>query len=313
MSMNVDQVVETEAWKTSFLAALAANPLIGYRDSEPPAAEPVAIAALTACGYGIASAAQACCSMLQRAQAENGSVSVHLGQEGPFWTTALACVAWQETFDRWGDNEDKSYTRSIDRALKSLLRSGGEAVKRTQFTGHNSELVGWPWVEGTHSWLEPTAFALMALRRCGYQNHPRARDAASLLLDRQLPDGGANYGNTEVLGQTLRPHIHPTAISALALQRLRPQPAIITKSLAYLCSELGFPMAAASLGWTLHALAAYPSSLVKSSEETAGAIRNAITRLQSSPASTYRGCMIAMAMLGTKSPLLALPEWEWTA
>jgi len=47
--------------------------------------------------------------------------------------------------------------------------------------------------------------------------HPRADEAVQLMLDRILPGGGCNYGNTIVLDQLLRPHIQPTGIVLLAL------------------------------------------------------------------------------------------------
>ena len=81
----------------------------------------------------------------------------------------------------------------------------------------NVTLVGWPWVRGTHSWLEPTAMAILALRTVGQAAHPRVAEAERLLLDRQLPGGGCNYGNTLVFGQKLLPHTQPTGLALLAL------------------------------------------------------------------------------------------------
>ena len=38
--------------------------------------------------------------------------------------------------------------------------------------GHDSTLIGWPWVEGTHSWIEPTAWAVLALKSVGTESAP---------------------------------------------------------------------------------------------------------------------------------------------
>ena len=83
--------------------------------------------------------------------------------------------------------------------------------------GHDTTLQGWPWVVGTHSWVEPTAINVLALRSAGQAGHPRCREAVKLLLDRQLPEGGWNYGNTTVLGHVLRPQVQPTGLALAAL------------------------------------------------------------------------------------------------
>ncbi len=70
---------------------------------------------------------------------------------------------------------------------------------------------------GTHSWVEPTAINVLALRSAGQAGHPRCREAVKLLLDRQLPEGGWNYGNTTVLGHVLRPQVQPTGLALAAL------------------------------------------------------------------------------------------------
>ena len=37
-------------------------------------------------------------------------------------------------------------------------------------------LTGWPWGEGNFSWVEPTSWACLALRRVGQREHPRVTD-----------------------------------------------------------------------------------------------------------------------------------------
>ena len=95
-------------------------------------------------------------------------------------------------------------------------------------------LVGWPWAEGTHSWVEPTALAVLALKSVGLGDHERTREAVRLLHDRLFSDGGCNYGNTVVLGQTLRPHLQPTALALLALWQEADRGGRVTRSIDYL-------------------------------------------------------------------------------
>jgi hypothetical protein len=64
---------------------------------------------------------------------------------------------------------------------------------------------GWPWFEGTISWVAPTAIALLALRAFGIQS-VRVNGAEEMLLDRACPAGGWNAGNSVVMGVPLDPH-----------------------------------------------------------------------------------------------------------
>lgn len=79
-------------------------------------------------------------------------------------------------------------------------------------------LRGWPWAEGNFSWVEPTAWACLALRRFGQGDHERVKDGQKLLLDRTFDEGGINYGNRHILGKKLEPEPSPTALALLALQ-----------------------------------------------------------------------------------------------
>ena len=100
----------------------------------------------------------------------------------------------------------------------------------------DSALVGWPWTEGTFSWVEPTAYAVLALRAVS----PRSAAAAAridegerLILDRVCSDGGWNYGNRRVLGEDLWSYPDTTALALLALGRGR-DGTVVTKGLAAL-------------------------------------------------------------------------------
>jgi hypothetical protein len=69
----------------------------------------------------------------------------------------------------------------------------------------NDSYRGWGWTPQTSSWVEPTAFALMALRGASPQDLPgnaaeRRASAIALLYDRMCPGGGWNCGNPRVYG-----------------------------------------------------------------------------------------------------------------
>ena len=105
--------------------------------------------------------------------------------------------------------------------MRWLLDQGGVAIPNLaapeRTVGHDTAIVGWPWVADTHSWLEPTAVAILALRREGKVDHPRVREGLRLIRDRAIPTGGWNYGNNIAFGRDLRPQPAPTGIALLAL------------------------------------------------------------------------------------------------
>lgn len=87
----------------------------------------------------------------------------------------------------------------------------------------NPLLTGWPWTIGTFSWVEPTAYSLIALKKVkpylkDKQAIERIRQGEMLIYDRMCKGGGWNYGNSEVLGENLWPYPDTTALALIALQ-----------------------------------------------------------------------------------------------
>ena len=116
-------------------------------------------------------------------------------------------------------------------------------------------LVGWPWVRDTHSFVEPTALAILGLRCAGQADHPRLREGVRLLLDRALPDGGWNYGNTRVFENVLRPFPAPSGVALAALAGASTDRRVDAGA-AYLTTVLPGVRAPLSLGWGLIGLGA---------------------------------------------------------
>ena len=156
-------------------------------------------------------AARRAADWLVEQQAKNGAVGVTSTQATPCWPTSLAILLWQAIGDR------DQYGEPIGRAVDWTLHEQGETHEQRPYVGHDTTLVGWSWAAHTHSWLEPTAMFVLALKAVGQSQHPRTREAVRLLVDRLLPHGGCNYGNTIVLGQELLPHVQPTGIVMMAL------------------------------------------------------------------------------------------------
>ena len=96
----------------------------------------------------------------------------------------------------------------------------------------------------------------MALRMAGYGWHDRVHEAVRMLLDRQLPHGGWNAGNTIVFGHELHPMPEGTG-SALAGLAGAVDEAEVARSLDYLHGEVDRLRTPISLGWSLIGLAAW--------------------------------------------------------
>lgn len=244
------------SWLDTTLDQLAKQPALGYFEHSTAAAEPTALAALAFVAHGRTQAAEAAATTLVGMQAENGEVGVRPG-EWPGWPTSLAILAWSVLESASGRRKPPGDVPSIHRAATWLLANRGKAIERSDNFGHNSELVGWAYAEGTHSWVEPTALAVMALTAAGTPDHPAVQEGLAVLLDRQLPGGGYNYGNTYVLGQLIRPHVEPTGIVLLALGRGAADLGRLKKSLAWLERSIGPDTTPLSLAWALLGLQAH--------------------------------------------------------
>ncbi|HKT34522.1 MAG TPA: hypothetical protein VJR03_06790 [Nitrospira sp.] len=189
---------------------------------------------------------------LVREQSQDGRVSITPTHSESFWPTALAILAWQHS-----PKSSTAQRHSID----FLLKTTGAHSRRTSEdpAAHDTNLRGWPWVGRTHSWIEPTALAIIALKAMGTVEHERVYEAVRLILDRQLPHGGWNYGNTVVFGRELHPAPDSTGAALAGLAGLVGKEKI-AKSLAYLQGEVDRLRTPVSLGWALLGLAAWDCS-----------------------------------------------------
>ena len=82
----------------------------------------------------------------------------------------------------------------------------------------NSNLLGWPWISDTFSWVQPTSWAVLALKVAGLGAHPRVKEAETLILDRTCVEGGWNFGSPVILNQIIDPAAVDTALALFALQ-----------------------------------------------------------------------------------------------
>jgi len=121
------------------------------------------------------------------------------------------------------------YTALFDGVTTALIESRGVAVAQNPYARQDSSLQAWSWTSGAFSWVEPTAWALLALKRWAAPSasvRVRIATGEAVLRDRACPGGGWNYGNPEVYGKALPGHVPPTAIGVMALQDRMNEPRV---------------------------------------------------------------------------------------
>jgi hypothetical protein len=141
------------------------------------------------------------------------------------WTTALAITAL---------SDNAEYNERVLAAARWLLEQEGSkpgilaeiilwATGQSNVNNVNKDLIGWSWVPNSFSWVEPTSYAMIAVKKlrsrlAGTQVDERIRQADAMIYDRMCDGGGWNYGNSKVLDYALWPYPDVTAIALIALQ-----------------------------------------------------------------------------------------------
>jgi hypothetical protein len=163
---------------------------------------------------------------LVRRQRDDGSWSLNdEASKESSWTTAIAVLALLSFQDQ---------TQRTSRAVKWILAQEGmkpgwfalflfrlSLVRKT--VELDPYLSGWSWTPGAFSWVEPTSYCLMALKKSrpmldGTNVEVRIQQGEALLYDRMCQKGGWNYGNSKVLGEALWAYPDVTAVALIALQ-----------------------------------------------------------------------------------------------
>ena len=252
------------SWLDTTLEKLASNPVCGYRPGGAPASEPTALAvmALAAAHAKSAERAEPGRAFLAKLQSGDGSVGIREREVSPGWPTSLAVLAWLTASSTVNQVPAANpYQTNLDKATDWILSAKGTTIARSPEMGHDPTIVAWSWAENTHSWVEPTALHVLGLKAVGKSTHHRTRDGVAMLIDRQLASGGWNYGNTTILGQTLRSHVQPSGVALLAVADEKDASGRIAKSIAYVKEALRPDTTPASLAWGLLGLAAHGETI----------------------------------------------------
>ncbi|WP_155121595.1 prenyltransferase/squalene oxidase repeat-containing protein [Bryobacter aggregatus] len=170
-------------------------------------------------------------------QEKDGGLAPSPSVPGSSWVTNLAFPLLKRA-----QTGTKPLERMADWILKTEGAEGGFRQRLLYAMGmaqadQNPRLKGWPWRPGNNSWVEPTAHGLLALRWMEglapeVALRYRRELGTQMLLDRRCSDGGWNYGNKKVLGETLPAYPETTGLALLGLAGSRIDAAILEPSLA---------------------------------------------------------------------------------
>jgi hypothetical protein len=145
--------------------------------------------------------------------------------------------------------------------VTALQRARGEALPLSKINRQDNSIQGWGWIGETFSWVEPTAWALLALKQWARVpsvtvDRTRIDDGERLLVDRCNRTGGWNYGNSNMLGQELKAFVPTTAIALLAMQDRGALPEV-ARSVEFLEQHATDERAGVSLALAMMALSAF--------------------------------------------------------
>jgi hypothetical protein len=157
--------------------------------------------------------------------------------------------------------QDASTAALAQPIVARLLQAKGRQFPQDDALRQDNSIEAWPWTEGTASWVEPTAWCLLLLKKVrpqstGREIAARIRDGERLLFDRVCRDGGWNYGNSQVYGQELWPYVPTTAVALLAMRDHRHE-SVVTRSLDQLQKDVANERSIVAVTITIICLRSY--------------------------------------------------------
>jgi hypothetical protein len=149
---------------------------------------------------------------------------------------------------------------ALPRLLDGIVAVKGVSAQSAPDLRQDNTLQAWPWMPGTFSWVEPTAWCLLALKKTRAPERPAAEsridEADKLIANRSCVSGGWNFGNASALGQDLRPYVPTTALALIALQDRGSDP-VVARGLALLSGSRVTEPSAMALALTVLCLHVY--------------------------------------------------------
>lgn len=244
------------------------------------------------------------CSQLFESQLPCGGWPNALGTSEPnAYSTSMALIALAHLRDR---RDARAAVNLAFGWLDETAGLEGHWLWRWKFRWFDRRVkfdtskYGWPWIDGTVSWVAPTALAVIA-HRVWKRPSPRVERGMSMLLDRACSSGGWNAGNSEAFGVSLTAHPDFTAMGLIALRScgVHAHPAVRSAE-DYLSSRLAASEATYSLAWALLALRNNPKMV--------STLRARLLKSVKLDAGAKPTISLALAALALEDPPLDLTE-----
>jgi Squalene-hopene cyclase C-terminal domain len=189
-------------------------------------------------------------------QDSDGSWPLLRGVTHASWVTALAtlCLAASDDHRARAIKGARWLLGHRGRGLGWLASLAYRLVPEKMTVRLDPNLRAWSWTPDGFSWVEPTAYALIALKKLGADVGAEAgeqiREAERLLHDRMCNGGGWNHGNSNAYGVDIPPYPETTALALIALQDRGEEPAN-RASLRRLLALLSESESVLSLSWAI--------------------------------------------------------------
>jgi hypothetical protein len=190
-------------------------------------------------------------------QRTDGSWPLNAGMKEGSWATTIAVFGLSGFPDYQGSAlKGADWLVNHPGSGLPLLASILVRLSITKFDSEiNPDLIGWSWTSGSFSWVEPTAYALIALKKLKpHFNTPdaskRVHEAESMIYDRMCEGGGWNHGSTSVYGMKSWPYAEVTALTLIAMQD-HADAAANRLSLKALEKMLGEDQSGLALSWSI--------------------------------------------------------------
>jgi uncharacterized protein (DUF362 family) len=233
----------------------------GYAPGQPLHIEPTCFALLALAAEPThAEVCQRAWTALAGLAQADGSYRVARGRPQALWPTARVL------FTRAALGQPPNHWQT---QVDFLRRVRGRPVARDPELDSaldiDTRLLGWAWSEANFSWVEPTAWAILALRKAQHGNDVAVREGLRLLLDRAFDDGGINYGNRIVLGKATDPIPTNSALFLLATQGAPDHPRL-TATRTYLRERAPHADDLEHLAWAVLAFDTQPEAAATAAE-----------------------------------------------
>jgi hypothetical protein len=205
---------------------------------------------------------------LTASQRADGAWPVSVRVSEPSWATAVGVLA----LDAIG-REPAGARHGAEWLIRSTPRTPGLAssllhrfAPQRLVVRQDPDLKGWSWTPDASSFVEPTCYALLALKRMRkrlseHDVAARIDEAERMVYDRMCRHGGWNYGNSAVFDVDLWPYPDVTALALIALAEHRDREEN-QLSLRALRAMLRAVQSGLSLAWATLCFAAYGDDVV---------------------------------------------------